>query len=256
MTAEKRGKRTVKAAETAFAILEVVGEANGVTLSEIAKELELAKSTVHRYLHTLLELGYLVKQGNRYYPGLQFLKQGSYARNRITGYQLVRRKVDQLAEETNERVQFIVEEHDQGVYVYRELGSHAVQTDPGIGHRVELHATSVGKAILAEWPDDRIRELVERRGLPALTDQTVTDEETLFEHIEAARDRGYAMNREENLDGLCAIGVAISGPDGEVIGGLSISGPIHRMTGDWSNRGFPDKLMGYAKEIELNLRYS
>jgi DNA-binding IclR family transcriptional regulator len=251
----KTNKRTVKAVRTAFSILEVIENGDGMTLTEIADEVEMAKSTVHRYLQTFLEVKYLVKREERYYLSLRFLHKGASARKRLLGYDLIRLKVDQLVDETEERVQFIVEEHDQGVYVYRAIGAHAVQTDPGVGRRIELHTTSVGKAILAKWPDERIRALVERRGLSAMTDQTVTDIDTLFDHIERIRKQGFAVNDGENLSGLRAVGVAVEGPSSRVIGGLSVSGPTHRMKGEWFDQELPNKLMGYANEIELNLRH-
>lgn len=255
MTDSTRGKRTVKAANTAFAVLETISDADGLTLTEIAAELDMAKSTVHRYLQTLLDLEYLVKEGDTYYLSLRFMKLGAHARNRLPGYQMIKPKVDRLAEETDERAQFVIAEHDKGVYTYGQTGSHAVRTDPGIGRCFELHTTSAGKAILAEWPDERIVEFVERRGLPARTEWTITDERVLLEAVEEIRTRGWAISREEHIEELCAVGVAITGPDDEVIGGLSVAAPLHRMKGEWFEQELPDMLLGFAKEIELNLQY-
>lgn len=256
MSQTDRPARTVKSAETTFTILETLNESDGERLTELADELDMAKSTVHRYLQTLLERKYLVKEGDEYHLSLRFLDLGEQARNRKKGYRMSKTKVEELAEQTQERAQFIVEEHGQTVYVHRKAGSHAVHTDPGIGKRGHLHATSAGKAIIAEWPDERIKELVETHGLPGLTENTITDVETLFREVEEIRERGFSTNNQENIEGLCAIGTSVCYEPDTVLGALSVSGPTNRMTGDWFEQELPDMLMGFANEIELNLQYS
>lgn len=248
--------RRVKAVETAFSILETVSDADGLRLTEIADELDLAKSTTHRYLQTLLAGEYLIMEGDEYHVSLRFLDLGQQARTRKEGYALAKAKVAELAEETDERAQFIVEEHGNAVYVHRKAGSHAVQTDPGIGKRIGLHTTSAGKAIIAGWPDERIAEYVASNGLPERTDNTITDEETLREEVASIRERGYSVNNEENIEGLRAVGTAVCGGGGEVLGALSVSGPSNRMSGEWFETELPEMLMGFANEMELNLQYS
>ena len=248
--------RTVKAATTTFSLLETLKEADGMRLTELADELDMAKSTVHRYLHTLLDREYVVREGDTYYVSLRFLDLGEYARNRKEAYRMTRPKVEKLAAETNERAQFIVEEHGHAVYVHRAAGTDAVRTDPGIGKRIDLHATSTGKAIIAGWSDERIREFVDRYGLPTHTPNTITDLDALMAEAETIRERGYSVNMQENLAGLRAVGVSICDHDGEPIGALSVSGPTNRMKDDWFESELPDLLMGMANEIELNLQYS
>lgn len=254
MNTNNQPSRTVKAAETAFAILETLKEKEGLRLTELANELGMAKSTTHRYLQTLLTMEYLVKEGEVYHPSLRFLDFGWQARNREHGYQMAKTKVEDLAEETNERAQFIVEEHRRAVYVHRKAGSNAVHTDPGIGKRIELHSISAGKAIMSDWSDERIHEYIEQKGLNARTTNTITEADELLAELEEVRERGYAINNEEHIDGLRAVGVSIC-PSEEVLGAFSVSGPMNRMKGAWFEEKLPDLLMGYANEIELNLKY-
>lgn len=248
--------RTVKATETTFAILETINEADGIRLTDIAEVLDMPKSTVHRYLWTLLQWEYLAKEGDEFHISHRFISFGWNARTRKEGYQMAKTKVEELAEDTDERAQFIVEEHGKAVYVHRQTGDHAVLTDSGIGKRINLHGTSAGKAIMAEWSDDRIAEYVDTHGLPDITSETITNRETLMEEIETIREQGYSVNREENIEGLNAVGAAVNGPDDEVLGALSVSGPTNRLKGDWFENDLPDMLMGFANEIELNLKYS
>jgi DNA-binding IclR family transcriptional regulator len=196
------------------------------------------------------------RRGGHLRIGFRFLEFGEHARQRKQGYRLAREKVEALADETAERVQFLVEENGRAVYVHRALGEHAVRTDPGIGSRIPLHATAGGKAILAQLPESRVDEIIERRGLAALTPHTITSREQLFEEFERTRDRGYSINDQENIEGLRALGVPIRRKNGLVLGALSVSGPTHRMKGEWFNRELADLLLGTANEIELNVQHS
>jgi DNA-binding IclR family transcriptional regulator len=245
----------VGTAKTLFDIIEYVQEEQGASLAEAANDLKYAKSTIHRHLTTLKRRGYIV-ENDGYYVGLRFLELGERARNRHHAYGLAREKVVELAEETGERAQFIVEEHGQAVYIHRSLGKHAVSTDPGIGKRIPLHSTSAGKAILAAMPDDEVSRILERTKFESITDETITAPERLQEELDQIRERGYAFNIEENLEGLHAVGVPITIGENEVIGALSVSGPSHRLTGDLFEEELPSLLLGTANELELNIAHS
>ncbi len=254
--AENAGKNTVGATDTVLSILETLQDLDGARVSEIADELDVSKSTVHRHLKTLENREYVAREGDEYVIGLRFLDVGEYVKTRKKAYGMAESKVKEIAEETNERAQFIVEEHGMAVYVHREIGERAVHTDPGVGKRIPLHATAAGKAIMAHLEDARVDELLETRGLPALTDNTLTDEAELREELETIRERGYSFNRQENIKGLQAIGVPVMAPDGRVIGALSVSGPTKRMTGERYHTELPELLMGVANELELNIAYA
>jgi len=254
-TSNKTG-RTVKTTETAFTIIEGLEELDGARVTELADHLGLADSTVHSHLATLLEMGYVVKEGDQYQIGSRFLNLGEAAKERKEAFDLVKPKVEQLAEETEERCQFIVEEHGRGVYLHRETGSRAVWTDSGLGRRIYLHSTAAGKTVLATLSDERVEEIIERWGLPPLTDQTITDPDELFAELETVREQGFATNVEESTEGLRAVGVPIVDGDGKLVGALSVSGPSHRMKGEWFESEIPNLLLGTANELELNLKYS
>ncbi|WP_144906055.1 IclR family transcriptional regulator [Halobellus captivus] len=245
-----------KTVEKAFDILEYLKEQNGANLDELTDQFQMAKSTAHRYVTTLEHRKYVVKEGNQYYPSLRFVDFARYARNRKTGYAEIKEKVTALAEETGERVQFLVEEHGKAVYVYRSTGPQAIRAGPRIGDNTYLHTAAAGKAILAQLPKYRVNEIVDRYGLPAVTDQTVTDRDELFEILSSIRERGYSLNEQESVSGLNAVGVHIPGPNNEVLGAISVAGPSHRMKGEWFDNELPDRLLGIANELELNLGYS
>lgn len=251
---QDRGR--VKTTETAFKIIELLMEWDGGRLSDVAAELDLAKSTVHRHLSTLEDLEYVTRTDGVYRTGFRFLELGEQTRTRSDAYQLARGKVEDLAEETEERSQFIAEEYGKGIYVFRETGERAVHTDSEIGKRVPIHATAAGKSILASLTDDRVEEIVERRGLAKLTEHTITDADRLWADLEEIRDRGYSINDQENTSGLRAIGVPVEYETGEPLGALSVSGPTHRFRGTLFEETLPNLLLGTANELELNIKYS
>lgn len=249
------GIDTVGSVETVFDIVEFLYQHEGTTISEIASDLDYAKSTVHRHLTTLVHRGYVV-QRDGYYVSLRFLELGQQARTRRRAYQLAKEKVNELAAVTDERAQFLVEEHGEAVYVHRAFGDNAVRTDPGIGKRVPLHATASGKAILGAMPPAERSRIIEQTSFTTITSETISGPDELSEELEHICERGYAFNREENLDGLHAVGVPITGPDESVVGGLSVSGPSHRLTGEWLRDELPSLLLGTANEVELNIAHS
>lgn len=247
---------SVQTAQTLFDVIQCIKAGEGMSLSAIAGELDYAKSTVHRHLRTLDHLGYVVERDDGYHVSLRFLDIGDTARKSYTGYKLVSNKVEEIANETGERAQFFVEENCEAVYLARSVGERAVRTDPGIGSRIPLYAASAGKAILAELPENELFDIIERIEFTPVTEHTITDRDELLAELEAVRDRGYAFNREESLRGTHASGVAICGPEGDVIGGLSVTGPSHRLKGERFKTELPNLLLGAANELELNIAHS
>lgn len=246
----------VKSVSTLFSILERLKADDGMGVSELAREMGMSKGAVHRYLRTLVEEGYAVNEDGTYGLSMRFLDYGSYVRNRYPYNEYIQPKVRQLAEETGERAQYIVEEHGRGIYLHRERGANAVETDARVGKVVYLHTTASGKAILSQLPDARIQEILDDHGLEPKTDRTVTDRAAFMDQLADVRDRGYALNDEEHARGLFAVGVPISDRNDEVLGGLSVSGPVNRLQDKYEDGTIQRRLLGIKNEIELNLNYT
>ncbi|MFC6734183.1 MULTISPECIES: IclR family transcriptional regulator [unclassified Haladaptatus] len=255
MSETPTGTGTIKSVETAFAIMELLADTQQTGVTDIATTLGLAKSTVHNHLKTMCHLDYVVREGDKYRLSWRFLELGEEIRDNHPKYQLFQRHTENLATHFEERAQFIVEENGRGVYLFRETGRHAVRTDSGVGKRIYLHSTAAGKAILAHMPPERIHEIIDTWGLPAVTPYTIIDEDELFAELKQIRSQGYAFNREENLERLNAVGVPVRDPNDGVLGAMSVSGPSHRFKGQYFEQEIPDFMLGLANEIELNLAY-
>ncbi|WP_137290587.1 IclR family transcriptional regulator [Natronorubrum halophilum] len=245
--------RTLATTQTSFEIIELLRERGGGRVTELAEELDLAPSTVHSHLATLIEAGYLTKEGDLYQLGLGFLELGECVRTRKESYAIAESYTEQLAAETNSRAVFAVEEHGRGVYVYTFSGDHAVWTYSTVGKRFPLHVTAAGKSILSQLPDARIEEIIDLHGLEPKTDNTITSRNVLLEELTTIDKQSYAINREEQLDGVKAVGVPVSGPDGQVLGAFSVASPAHRMKGKWFEDELPDIILAIANEFELNI---
>lgn len=254
--AKQSGGRTVKSDEMMFDITEHIHEHGPVGITEISDELDVAKSTVHAHLNTLSQRGYVVNENGQYRLGLQFLRNGIHARNSYDLYPIAKEKVTQLAQETGERAWCQVEENGVTYYLCGAEGEHPVHPPVQIGEWVHLHQIAAGKAILAFLPEERRHEILDRYGLPAKTEHTITDEEELLSELETVRDRGYAFNEEESLRGLHAVGAPICDDDKTVRGALSISGPANRLTGAKFRDELPELLLGATNELEINVTYS
>lgn len=250
-----RRDRGISSTQTTLEILQVVRRLESAGVTEIANELGVAKSTVHRHLTTLLEDQYLVREGDAYELSFRFLTLGEYVRTRNERFRTAERKVRHLADRTGERCQFIVEEHGYAVYIHVAMGDRAVRTDSALGKRVPMNAVSAGKAILSRLPDEQVRDILDRRGLPARTPNTITDESALLEDLQRTRERGFALNDEESTLGLRAISVPATDLHGNVIGAFGVSGPTHRFRDDRFREELPDLLLGVVNEFELDIQH-
>lgn len=244
-----------KVIHTTISILETIQNLDGANMKKIAEECNISEYNINQHLDTLIQRKLVAIEEDEYVIGLRFIEFGKYAQTRNTAFEMAAEKVNDLAKETNERAQFIVEEHGQGIYVHREIGQHAIQTDPGVGKQTSLHATAAGKAILAHLPDLRVKDILGDDKLPALTSNTITNSETFHKELEKIRKQGYSLNREENIKGLHAVATPVLDPNNRVIGALSVSGPKKRMRGDRFQTEIPELLMGVANEIEVNLKH-
>lgn len=245
----------IGAVRTTLAIVETLYERDGARLEAVADAVGVSKSSAHRHLTTLEHENYVVREGDEYVLSLQFRELGDYVGKRKPVFRLAEPKVEGIAEATGERAQFVVEEHGYVRYVHRATGEGAVKTTSGVGKRVRMHAVAAGKAILAELPEERAREIVDCRGLPAFTPNTITDAGRLFEELAEVRERGVAFGDEEIVEGLRAVGVPVAGAEEGVLGALTVAGPTHRMKGETWTETVPDLLLGAANELELKIEY-
>ena len=249
-------KNPVRAVQTTVTIVEALKRRDGAGVTELADELDLTKGAIHNHLRTLADRGLVVRDGDQYEVGLRFFEFGEYAKNRRKVYQLAESEVDELAETTGKLANLLVEEHGRGIYLHRAKGDSALSLDTGAGARVHLHNTALGKAILAYLPEERVDEIVDQHGLPAATENTITDREALFDELGEIRDREVAFDREERADGIRCVAAPVRTNDGAVLGAISVAGPKSRMRGEYYESELPETVHDAASVIGINATYS
>ena len=220
----------VKSAARTVELLEHLSRAGGMhSLRDIQEVLGHPKSSLHALLRTLVDAGWVEsdRTGTLYGMGLRALLVGmSY----IDGDETVARAASSLtwlATESSETIHLARLDGADVVYLATRDSTHELRVVSRIGHRLPAHSTALGKALLAERSDEELRELLPRR-LEALTPHTVTDRAKLLAELVETRERGYAVDRQENTIGLRCVGLTI-GRHGPARDAISCSVPLSRM---------------------------
>jgi len=254
MTSDK--DRTLQTTRTSLEIINLLDDRNGATVSEVAEALDKPPSTVHGHLATLKDQEFVIQNRDTYDLSLRFVTLGKALRSRKQLYTLSDRYTQRVVEETGYRSIFAVEQHGRGVYLSRNAGDHSKWRHEQAGERFYLHATAAGKVLLAHLPDERVDEIIDRWGLPEVTENTITDREKLDQELQEVREEGVAYNREEQIEGIRAVSAPVTeSPSGE-IGALSANGPAHRLADESVEETLAETLRGLANEFRLDLRLS
>lgn len=237
-------------------ILNILKVQQGATAAEISSQTELSSSSIHNYLETLREEELVIKNGGKFYVSLKFLEFGTISQKRYELLDEAKSEVDELAEETGEMVNVLVEEYGRGVHLYRKGGENALKYSEYIGYRSFLHNSAAGKCILAYQPRSRIREIIEDHGLEKTAANTITNLEELEEELDEVRANNVAFDDEESLNGCRCVAAPITNKaDQKVLGAISVSGPKRRMQGERFREVLPEKVKDAANVIEVGISY-
>jgi len=224
--------RSIKSVRTSFAIVDELIERDGAGVTELSEALGYSKTTIHTHLTTLSELGYVTREGNEYAASLGFLTTGNRIRENYDVYRYGRTVADALAESTREVVHLAVEEDQIVHFVHATRGGpESIESVTPIGRTALLHSTAVGKAMLAHMPEDR-RETILAQELVPVTSRTITDPDRLHEALDRIRDKGYAVNDQEQILGARSVACEVKYASGELMGAIVASGHASRLDDD------------------------
>jgi DNA-binding IclR family transcriptional regulator len=221
----------VKSALRTVEVLEFFAGHRGMhSLADLQQALGYPKSSLYMLLRTLADCGWVETDatGTLYGIGVRALLVGT---SYIDGDSLVagaRDTLDWLAETTGETVHLARADGPDVVYLATRESKHYLRPISRVGRRLPAHTTSLGKALLAELPDPDVRKLL-GDPLTALTENTLTDHDALAADLAATRDRGYAVDNEENTIGIRCYGVALH-TGHPARDSLSCSVPVARAT--------------------------
>lgn len=242
----------IQSLEKAFDIVEILRDHGTVTPTEIADRGEYPVSTIHSYLTTLERRGYVLNEDDGYRLSGRFVHLGDSVKYQRDIYRAGEPILRELSEQTGESINLLVEEFGMGIYLESMTADTGFQNYSYVRRREYLHSTAAGKAILSELPGERIEAIVDEHGLAAQTENTITDVRALDAELETVKQRGVALNDEENTPGLRAVGAPIRVGEAE-IAAVSISAPISRLKGERFEEEYPTLVKEGAKSIEVDL---
>ena len=224
----------VQSVTRVFELLEILADAGGdVTLSDLAASSGLPLPTIHRLLRTMVNLGYARQLPSRRYAlGARLIRIGEQAQSQLGA--VARPELQLLARTLGETANLAALDRDAVVYVAQAPSPHAMRMFTEVGRRVHLHDTGVGKAILASLANQTIEAMVTRAGMPTPTPNSHGTLESLLADLDRIRERGFAMDDEEQELGVRCYAVLVPGAPTPMA--VSVSGPLARVDLDFGER--------------------
>lgn len=219
---------TVRAVERVCSILNLLQESiDGVSLIEVGQATELPKSSAFRYLWTLEAHRYVERTDDTglYRLGLGFV--GMQSRHLEVLRERARPWLERLRDEFDESTHLGILDGDRVIYVDIVHSRNRIRLASARGERDPLHSTALGKAVASRLSDSRVRELLGRTGMRALTDRTITSVEAFLAELARVRDSGYAVDDEENECGARCVAAALPGT--RLPAALGIGAPSTRL---------------------------
>jgi IclR family transcriptional regulator, acetate operon repressor len=215
----------VNAIEKTLSMLEAIAASDGgSSLAALSSRVGVPKPTAHRILQVLAEGKYVVPDGAGSYqagPALVAMAGNVFAGLQFT--KPARAAVLDLREKTGHTVHLAMRNGDRAIYVDKAEADRPFQMVSRVGMSIPLHCTSIGKAILAFLPAAETSSLLSSADLECRTPHTLTTVEAVLEDLESVRQRGYAIDNEENEAGVRCVGAAIYNSLGDPVGAVSIS---------------------------------
>jgi IclR family transcriptional regulator, KDG regulon repressor len=245
---------TSTSVERAFELLDRIAAAgsDGLTLAQLAAGVPTAKSTTHRYVATLLELGAVRRDGaGRLQLGLRLVELAGALLEGDNLRSAAEPVLHELVARTGETVHLGVPADGHVVYIAKVESPQSVRLVSRIGARIPMHCSAMGKALLARM-DEPALALAFERPRDVRTIHTITSADALHTELVKVRAAGVAIDDEENELGVRCIGTVVLGAGSEPVGAISVSAPANRMTHERCAEIAP-AVIGAAGEIARRL---
>ncbi|MBO0867302.1 MAG: IclR family transcriptional regulator [Micromonosporaceae bacterium] len=202
------------------------------SLSKVAAQAGLSDATTLRYLGSLVSHGLLDRDpvSRQYQIGMRMFLLGRGAVSGRDFMSMVTSSMARLVEQFNETVNFGARVGHDLVIVHALESSQPIRMGAAVGDKDAWHASGLGKAIMSTLPDADVRALLASNGMPGLTPRTHTDPDDLLRELARVRERGFAIDDEETVEGLRCAAAPIRDAAGAARYALSVSGPAYRLS--------------------------
>ena len=206
-------------------VLETIAEAAPVSLSDIARHVDLTPATTFRLLETLRQRDYVLQheQTGLYELGPKAFQVGAAFTQRLRLHQVAQPVLARLAEELGDPVTLAIRDGADVIYIDQREGRGIMQMASRIGDRLPIHCTAAGKAMAAWLWEGALRDIVGDDPFRKRTDATITTWPDLMAELDGVRKAGYALDREECEAEICCIAAPLRSRDGQVAGAISVS---------------------------------
>lgn len=221
----------MKSSERTLEILEhLAAVVDRPTLGELARDLELPKSSLHGILRTMQDKGWIQTDpsGTRFGLGVRSLLVGASYVDSDDVVAMTADALDELSEDVGEAIHLGRLDRTDIVYLAKRESRHPLRLFSAIGRRLPAYATALGKAVLSQQPEDALDELLPSH-LSSLTKYTIVDRDQLREELERIRECGYAIDNQENTEGIRCFAVPLRRGQ-HLSDAISCSVPIIRIT--------------------------
>jgi len=228
---DKTAQNTIKSLDRAMEVFEFLSEAQGKTLSALAGELDQSPATVYRILVTLEGRGLVEfdQSDQVWHIGPRAFVIGARFLKRTSLVDRARPFLRNLMEETGETANLGIEQNGHVLFVSQVETNASIRAFFPPGTLSRLHASGIGKALMAQMDQTRRKKFLAHAPLEQFTEFTLTDLHSLEADLSITRARGFAIDGEERNLGMRCIAAPVFDIHGEAIAGLSVSGPTSRV---------------------------
>ncbi|KYH32241.1 IclR family transcriptional regulator [Neomoorella mulderi] len=205
-----------------------------MSLAEIARAMDLPKSTLHGLLATMRDFGYLEQSpfDGRYRLGVHLFEIGNIVANNWDVRKVAGPYIQKLVDELGETVHLVILDKGEVLYIDKRESHQSLRIVSQVGMRLPAHCTGVGKVLLAYLHPSEVKRIIATKGLPRYTRHTITDPRRLEAELEKIRAAGYAVDNEEIMDSLRCVAAPIRDHNGKVCAAISVAGPVARLEGE------------------------
>ena len=231
MATGKKPYYSMSTLDKVFRILDILADKGPLTVSQVAKIMDLPRSGSHRFLANLKEQGYVTQNADATYQlSLKLFQLGMKIVGKLEIRQLARPYLQELVDLYSETVILACLEGHEAVYLDKIQSKQTLRANLELGTRVPVHCTSVGKVMTAFLSEEKRSAVLDATDFQAFTPHTITDRSTLEEEFKLVRENGFSLCHQEYHIGIMAIAAPVFSYEEDRVYSMSISGPTQRMS--------------------------
>jgi IclR family pca regulon transcriptional regulator len=254
-TREPKDPEYLSTLERGLSVLRAFDQAHPeMALSEVAAVTNLPPAVARRCLNTLVALGYVAQVGRRFLLRPEVLAFGSAYLASMNIEQVAVPPLQALRDQTGDSASLAVRSGRDILYVCHIPTNRRIRLGAGVGTRFPLHATSLGKVLLAFQGDAAVEAFLAEGSLARLTERTITDPQAFRARLQSIRERMYDSALDELDYGIVSVAVPVFGPDNQIVAAINCSTSTTRISQDELVRTRLPMLRAAAGEIEGELR--